>query len=117
MKSSFCSQTITHIKSKDIIILKLFQIIKFIILLIDLGSSIQNIIDEYNIYIEFTHTDTNIKLCIKRINNIRMLVNIMNKQKTDTKLCIHNFVLQLLQIIKITIILIGLITWLTTVYS
>lgn len=87
-------------------------------MLIDLGSSIQNIIDEYNIYIEFTHTDTNIKLCIKRINNIRMLVNIMNKQKkTDTKLCIHNFVLQLLQLIKITIILIGLITWLTTVYS
>ena len=113
MKSSFCSQMITDIKSKDNIILKVFQSIKFIILLIHLGSSIQNIIDEYNIYIEFAHTETDIKLCIKRINTIRIFINNMNKQKNiDTKTCIHEIVLQILQLIKITFILISLITWL-----
>jgi hypothetical protein len=112
MRSLHCRQIITDIKSKDNVISKLFQIIKFIILLIDLGSSIQNIIDEYNIYLELAHTETDIKLCIKRINNIRNLVDIMNKQKKiDTKLCIQKILLQILQIIKITIILIGLITW------
>lgn len=112
MKSSLCSQIITDIKSKDNIILKIFQSIKFIILLIDLGSSIQNIIDEYNIYIEFAHTETDIKLCIKRINNIRNLVDIMNKQKKiHAKLCMYEIVLQILQIIKMTIIFIGLIQW------